>query len=97
MKKFIFLIFAFNLIFDGNHLKANEGKNSLAGWGFHSGAVTQLCFLYKEGVLNENNARKYMRYSIEKLDKDKDLSIKQKNFVRYELLADYSDCQRLIP
>ncbi len=97
MKKYLFAILFFNLIFLTNPLKAHVNQKGLDK-GFFIGQMIVYCILESDGVISESEAGKYIGITKGYMIQAEDVDIEIKNYIKnYRYTGVNKPCNKLIP
>ena len=97
MKKILFALFSFNLIFFTNSLEAHINQKGMDK-GFFIGQMIVYCILESEGVISKSEASQYIGISKRYMLNAEDVDIDIKNYVKnYRYTGVNKPCNKLIP
>ena len=97
MKKILFALFSFNLIFFTNPLEAHINLKGMDK-GFFLGQMIVYCILESDGVISKSEAGKYIGITKRYMLNEEDVDIDIKNYVKnYRFTGVNKPCNKLIP
>ena len=97
MKKILFALLSFNLIFFTNPLEAHINQKGMDK-GFFIGQMIVYCILESEGVISKSEASQYIGISKRYMLNAEDVDIDIKNYVKnYRYTGVNKPCNKLIP
>ena len=97
MKKILFALFSYNLIFFTNPLEAHINQKGMDK-GFFIGQMIVYCILESDGVISKSEASQYIGISKKYMLNTEDVDIDIKNYVKnYRFTGVNKPCNKLIP
>ena len=97
MKKILFALFSYNLIFFTNPLEAHINQKGLDK-GFFIGQMIVYCILESDGVISKSEAGQYIGITKRYMLNAEDVDIDIKNYVKnYRFTGVNKPCNKLIP